>query len=735
MYLNKRVMPTQESFLRTQFLDYVFGEKEGYICLATGTAKRNGRKEEFYQEFFKWPSQKAQATAFIEGARSKNVWFCVNLLTKAERKKEFCLPTDTVWADLDNCSPDIITPKPSLVMETSPDRFQALWKLDEDVPPAVAEEYSRRIFSKYRADGVDSGWALTKLLRVPFTVNFKYTSLPTVQLLYAEDETINSSVFESILIEELTERGEDVELPDLINLPSAEQVVYAYRHALSKTAFADLYSVEPDEDWSGVLWRLIKLCLESGMSKEETFVVASQAKCNKYERDKRPIRHLWLDVVKADTIDKTFAVLTGDKDNELVLPEIVSEDEVEKIKPTWINDYVEWASSVTDANKEYHEISGAILLSSVLADKLHLKVRWGNIIPNLWGLVLGESTITRKSTAMELAVEFIREIDPQLILSTQDSSVEGMLTALEKRPEKVSIFYRDELSGFFNAMRHKSYLAGMAEMLTKLYDVPPHETRQLRKETITIIKPIFIFFGGGIQERVYEALDDDFFYSGFLPRFLVVNGEANIDNLDWIGPPVHNVSAISKDGLRADLHSMVNNYRTQVIKTTLLGQDAEITKEVEVVLTDDAWNKMRSIEQLLVKSANSSSMSGIALPTFTRMSTSILKLAMLIGASRQEPKDLTVTVEEHDVIHAAHFVQKWSTHSIDMMLNIGTTTSERMIQRVLALIRRKPGITRAECMRRHHLQSVEARSIFLTLEERGVITQKQSGRGYTIWPV
>lgn len=729
-------MPTDESRLRSQFLDYVFGDRNGFVCLASGLPLKNG-KIKFEQEFFKWPDNKPDALKYIEGSRNKNVWFGVNLLDKPERIKENCLPQDLVWADLDTCHPSLLDPSPHVVIESSPDRYQALWKLGDDVPPGIAEEYAKRLYNKYRINGVDSGWALTKLLRVPYTVNFKYQSLPEVRIIRASEERVDSSEFESILVEELKEHGvEDADMPNLDELPDAALIVHEYRHSLSRTGFSNIYLVEPDQDWSAVLWQLIRICFEVGMTREEAFVIAVTSKCNKYERDKRPISHLWLDILKAETIDKTFQIVAGALDDNMEFPEIVSEAEYKLIKTdTFIDHYIKWASNVTDANVEYHEICGAIMLSSLLADKFTLNVSWGKIYPNLWGLVLGESTITRKTTAMEMAMDFVTELDQKAILATQDSSAEGMLSALEERPERVSIYYRDEVAGFFDAMSSKSYLAGMPEVLTKLYDVPNVMVRQLSKKTIAVKKPVFIFFGGGIQDRVYETVNEEFFYSGFLPRFLVVNGESDINQVRWMGPPSNAVQdRDSREKLKAELRAIIGHYQVQVIEAKIFGEDAVLAKDIEAVLTPEAWEKMQAIEQVLVNTAHESSRSAIALPTFSRMAMSLLKLSILFAAIRQEPKDFQITCELCDVLKSAHFIQKWAPHSVHMMMNVGTTTSERLIQRVLKMARNTPGITRAEVMRRAHLQSVTAKVVFSTLEERGLIEIKQKGRGYQIWP-
>ena len=61
-------MPTKESNLRRQFLDYVFGEREGYVCIGTGPPANNGKEDTFEQELFKGPWQRDDIGRFVEKA-------------------------------------------------------------------------------------------------------------------------------------------------------------------------------------------------------------------------------------------------------------------------------------------------------------------------------------------------------------------------------------------------------------------------------------------------------------------------------------------------------------------------------------------------------------------------------------------------------------------------------------------------------------------------------------------
>jgi ribosomal protein S25 len=119
-----------------------------------------------------------------------------------------------------------------------------------------------------------------------------------------------------------------------------------------------------------------------------------------------------------------------------------------------------------------------------------------------------------------------------------------------------------------------------------------------------------------------------------------------------------------------------------------------------------------------------------------RMSTSLLKLAVLIAATKQEPNQkYEIMVQEEDIIHAAKYVQRWGVHSAHMIGNTGKTFTERTIDKILKCIRDYPGITRSDVMRRHHLTSQEANMLFTTLDDRGLITFQKEGRGHRVYPV
>lgn len=716
----------KERALRADFFKYLFGDRSGWLCIATESAVPG----DFAQRFFQWPLEESQLLTYVNKVKSKkNVWFCVSLLSRKERKKEACKPGNLLWADLDDCSPDTVDPKPQLVIESSPDRYQAIWRLDEELDTKIVEDYSRRIYGQYRDNGVDSGWEVNKLLRVPFTNNFKYPDHPPVRLLRAFDQLLPAELFDALSYVSATDTDEleDESVPDPED-PS--KIIATHQIELRDRNFHLQWGYEPteDDDWSKLLWRLINTCLEAGLSREETFSVAYASPVNKYRRDNRPSRYLWRDVNKAANQLKNFEVLADSVIFDM--PELIPGEKY-KLGTSFIEQYVSWGKAATDACPQYHELAAFILLSSLLAGNVKLETSFGVIRPNLWGLILGDSTLTRKSTAMRMAIDAIDFIDRDILLAT-DGSAEGILTGLSGRPGRTSMFFRDEVVGLFDSIRKKDYLAGIPQLFTQLYDGSPVH-RLLRKELIAVNDPIFLFFGGGIKDQFFVSVEESFVYSGFLPRFLIVSGVTDRSALRRIGPPTPEITE-KRQQIYLKLHELYHSYM-QIGEVEILGQAAEGPVDTLAQMTPGAYEVYGDIEDRMVEAAYNSPNSGMALPTFERLSRSLLKMALLVAASRQEPDDYKIEVTDVDIRRAAKYVEKWGEYTIEALTNVGQSVAMRTIDKVHQYITKHPGVTRSVIMRALNLTKRQMTEIEDTLEARGHVRIVPVGRGRIYHPI
>jgi len=317
-----------------------------------------------------------------------------------------------------------------------------------------------------------------------------------------------------------------------------------------------------------------------------------------------------------------------------------------------------------------------------------------------------------------MGTNIIDFVDRDILLAT-DGSAEGILTGLAGRPGRTSMFYRDEVVGFFREIANKQYLSGLPQTFTQLYD-GGFMARRLRKELITVTDPVFIFFGGGIKDQFYSSVDSDLIYSGFLPRFLVVIGETELSKLRRIGPPTPETTEHKQD-IYAKLHKMYNDYAI-VGDVEILGQSVKDFVSVDVELEQDAWSLYNDILERMVAVAHGSSQQGLALPTFERLCGSMLKMAILIAASRQQPDEGTIMVSTEDVRRAASYIQVWGEYTIEVIQNAGQTLPQKMMERVLRHITDNPGTNRGAVMRNFNLDKREVQIIEETLEARGQIT-------------
>lgn len=707
------------------FFKLIFGKHTGYICIA-----HKAQTGKMLENYFMFPDELPRIIEHCETFSLDNdVYFCPQLLGSRKRKKDNVQTCPSLWGDLDTAAPAVMLVEPSVVVESSPKRYQAYWVLDKPIPGEQAEELCKKIAYYHEEDGADkSGWDLTQLLRVPFTPNFKYEDTPEVTIISANQKKYRPSDFNEYPTPVGFEYS-DIPFPDELPELDAGELLRQHKAELNPTVWTLFYE-SPTEDWSKALWQLELLLFEFGFTRIEAFLIAEASACNKYKRDGKPRELLWREVCKAEAkVSEKQSELYFDPQEEVGQPDLLTQEERNTIvaSPSIIEEYVEWAKSLGDAAWQYHEAGVFVVLSSLLSSSVRLPTSYGVVVPNLWLLILADTTLTRKTTAMDIAMDMILDIDSDCVLAT-DGSIEGLLTSLSTRPSRASIFLRDEFSGLLEMMTRRDYYAGMAETLTKLYD-GKFQKRVLRKETIEIRDPILITFAGGIRSRIYELLGYEYVVSGFIPRFIFISADSDISRLRPLGPPNENETK-GRERLLERFQQLYEYYTaTQTMK--IGDREVVVPKKWDAKLTAEAWVRYNKFEADLLQVGLNSDRADLMTPTMDRLAKSGLKMSVLLGAQRMEPE---IIVTEQDVVRAFYYIERWSVFTLDLITNIGKTTSERTLERVHKAIKQKPGITRSALMQNYHLNSRDAQLIFDTLEQRGLVRSEKVGRGMRYEP-
>lgn len=713
-----------------QFFEAQFGQATGWLEIAC----RGYNSKRFEQKFFRWPDDAPEIIDYIQNKTAGNdVWFGTSLFAEPRRSKDNVTECWTLWADLDTCDWQLTDPKPTIVVESSPGRYQAIWCLDTAIAPGVAEELSQRIAkSPTLADnGADpSGWDLGQLLRVPFTRNYKYVGEPEVELKVCLPLKCKIELFADLPPVAGARTNLKLEAPDASELSDPDDILINYRLKLDES-FWTLYQGQPspDADWSKLFFRMCNLLLEAGLTLEEVYAVALHADCNKFNRDEKDVSYTWADVTRIHSLYTLNALNRVGR--SWAFPALVSEANI-PTDETFVERYIEWATSQTDAPREYAEASAFIILSSLLSSTVRIHTSIGTIFPNLWVMITADTTLTRKTTSMDLALALLDDVVEDIILAT-DGSVEGLLQGLSFRPGRASLFKRDEFTGLMDQMVRKDYMSGMLEMFTQLYD-GKNIKRLLKKETIEVRQPVFILFAGGIKNRLQSILTHEHVASGFIPRFLVVSAESSMQNWRPMGPR-------SQDGVqgRAKLVHELITYRQQYVDDIPIKADdgsmiVMSAPEIEAHLSDEAWVVYNDIEKQLVEAGITADMKEYMTPVFDRMAKSVLKMAALLAAVRQIPEHGIIRVEPEDIYRAASYIQRWAVHMLDLIGNLGQTANERMLQTVLHFVQKNKGVMRSDVMRHFRISAMEMHAIISTLEQRDLVRLTTQGKAIYLWP-
>lgn len=163
------------------FLTLVWGSKMGWVDIPSKVA---GHWVPFSAS---WPEDKPLIRRRIESCLEddEDVYFSVCQFTDEGRRLSDTLSTHWLWADLDRVDPADCAEfglAPTICWESSPWRYQALWRVDRVMRPQVLAQINRALSYTLGADR--GGWDLTQVLRPVGTRNQKYPGSPEVLLVY-----------------------------------------------------------------------------------------------------------------------------------------------------------------------------------------------------------------------------------------------------------------------------------------------------------------------------------------------------------------------------------------------------------------------------------------------------------------------------------------------------------------------------------------------------------------------
>lgn len=683
------------------FITTILGDAEGYFFLAW----KDEDGELNQQKAFKYPETVRSIEKYIKVHSDEDLYFSPMLYESPRRKSELATVAPVVWSDTDLFDPQGFRVRPSIHVQTSPTKSHSYWLLPSPVPAQEASDIARAIahthaekVNKQEVGTDPSGWMMTKLLRVPGTLNTKYGDEFEVHVVW-NDGTVYTpdELNEAYPADEIPQKiiASDAPMPDDDELPEPQDVL---RRVLSDPTLNDLYISEPRGDWSDTLYLFESEMFRAGFTAEEVFVAAWRAKCNKYRRDGRPESDLWLEVKRAaadpDNRPRTKVAdepYSGDAPiseakevADLLAMEhtLLTEDERAALTRTFVDRYSEWGAGKTDAPQAYHVASAFAIMSLILGEYGIAYPQFGQMRLGLFMVILGETTNTRKSTARSLMKSVIRLVQTETwdYILTADTTPESLIDALAERPDQSSLYDRDEAQELIADIKTKPYLQGFFETLNELYD--GWARGRLRKGKSTKDTPVnFVQYLMGIRSQFQDQLELKDFASGWGPRQIFFRGEAVARTREDNRLKQGSLEGGKVDRERAKIVAelvQVRNYWANKVK--------DRADPLPIFFEDDAWQRFDDYRLDLIEMLTKHDRGDVLASCAERLGYAVLKAAVMFAMMNKRDK-----ANMEDVINAIYFSLQWIEDLIIVVEGVSESTTARQLREVEAFVIEKGG--------------------------------------------
>lgn len=196
----------------------------------------------------------------------------------------------------------------------------------------------------------------------------------------------------------------------------------------------------------------------------------------------------------------------------------------------FIEDYIAFTAN-SESPRIFHEWCGLFAVSACLARRCFCDFQIYTIYPNLFVVLVASSGRQRKSTAIGIAENFLRSLEPQPNFISQKVTPEALIEAMrvkDKVSEKVilqerneGIVLADELATFLN--KH-SYESGLGSILIPLFDCKgafEYHTKGGGKQSL---KDTYLgILGGSTVDWLSTTIPEAAVGAGLTSRFIFVN--------------------------------------------------------------------------------------------------------------------------------------------------------------------------------------------------------------------
>jgi hypothetical protein len=234
----------------------------------------------------------------------------------------------------------------------------------------------------------------------------------------------------------------------------------------------------------------------------------------------------------------------------------------------------------TDAPEQYGWWLAVQLLGHALGYKTIHLIQPGEVRHNLYLILIGYSTLSRKSTSQSLA----KRVYPYSYSLPKESSPEQFVVEMSENSSRM--LWMGEFTKFLKQAQRGGYMSGMIELFNDFYDCPDFFERKLRQkksqESEFIVENAYLAVNTTVTpEMLKEYISEELVRGGFLARWLLVYGTPRVRPRGHLRTEVmrfrETVASILAHVLRWT--SMDSHYTSFILSDKALKRYNEIEKE------------------------------------------------------------------------------------------------------------------------------------------------------------
>lgn len=211
---------------------------------------------------------------------------------------------------------------------------------------------------------------------------------------------------------------------------------------------------------------------------------------------------------------------------------------------TFINLFRRYFEYSTDGVVRYAPVLAIQMFGHAMGYKPVNLIQPKEVHHNIYTVLVGDSTLARKTTAQDFAIDMYPEED---VMATQ-TSPERMMVALSENPKRIQ--FLGEFSMLLKGINGKGYMSTSAEIYNDLHKCPRYFKRELMSGTFEV-RNVYLSVSSTITPQMLKKhMSQELAEGGFLARFLMVYGVPNPRQRGRLSPEVVSLRNLLEQRIR-----------------------------------------------------------------------------------------------------------------------------------------------------------------------------------------